>query len=232
MIDIHSHILHCVDDGSPSVEESIRMLKEAERSGVTDLILTPHLRGEFCLAKEKTLEVFGELKSRAEKEKILMNLYLGQEIFVNDDFFEKLKSGQAWTMADSNYLLLEFDYFKDTDICEMVYEAQRLGYKVIVAHPERYEHFTIETAFEIKDLGGLIQVNAESVAGKVKKSIKKLIKQMFKAGLIDFVASDVHSNRENLLLKAQKIVKTKFGEDAEKAVFSVNAKKIIKNSKG
>ncbi len=232
MIDVHSHILHCVDDGSPNVDESIRMLKEAEKSGVTDLILTPHLRGEFCLAKEKTLEFFNELKGRAEKEKILMNLYLGQEIFVSSDFFERLKSGEVWTMANSNYLLLEFDYFKDTDICEVVYEAQRLGYKVIVAHPERYLHFTIGTAFEIKDLGGLIQVNAESVVGKVKKTIKKLIKQMFQEGLIDFVASDVHANRENLLTKAQKFVKSKFGDDAEKAVFMINAKKIIRNSKG
>ena len=232
MIDIHSHILHCVDDGSRCIEESMRMIKEAAQFGVTDLICSPHLRGEFKNTKEKIFQNFSELKSQVEKDKILINLYLGQEIFVTSELFNKLKSGEAWTMANSNYLLLEFDFFKDTDICEVVYEVQRLGYKVIVAHPERYEHFTMETAFELKDLGGLIQVNAESIVGKVKKPIKKLVKQMFKAGLVDFVASDVHENRENLLEKAQKFVKAKFGEDAEKAVFSVNAKKIIQNSKG
>lgn len=232
MIDIHSHILHCVDDGSRCIEESMRMIKEAAQCGVTDLICSPHLRGEFKNTKEKILQNFSELKSQVEKEKILINLYLGQEIFVNSELFDKLKSGEAWTIANSNYLLLEFDFFKDTDICEVVYEVQRMGYKVIVAHPERYEHFTMETAFELKDLGGLIQVNAESIVGKVKKPIKKLVKQMFKVGLVDFVASDVHENRENLLAKAQKFVKAKFGEDAEKVVFSVNAKKIIQNSKG
>ena len=42
MIDIHSHILNNIDDGSRSINESIEILKNMKECGFTDIILTPH----------------------------------------------------------------------------------------------------------------------------------------------------------------------------------------------
>ena len=42
MIDIHSHLIFNVDDGSRSIDESIEIIKNLYNQGVTDMILTPH----------------------------------------------------------------------------------------------------------------------------------------------------------------------------------------------
>ena len=42
MIDMHSHIIPGVDDGSKSIEDTYNMLNEAKEAGFTDIILTSH----------------------------------------------------------------------------------------------------------------------------------------------------------------------------------------------
>ena len=76
MIDIHSHILNSVDDGSKSIEQSLAMLKEEENQGVTDVVLTPHYRADYLPKTDDIRLKFAELKNRAEKNGINVNLYL------------------------------------------------------------------------------------------------------------------------------------------------------------
>ena len=45
MIDIHSHILPELDDGSSSVSESLLMLGEMRRQGIKIVAATPHFEG-------------------------------------------------------------------------------------------------------------------------------------------------------------------------------------------
>ena len=42
MIDIHSHIIPNVDDGSNSIEETFEMIREAEKVGFDAIISTSH----------------------------------------------------------------------------------------------------------------------------------------------------------------------------------------------
>jgi protein-tyrosine phosphatase len=62
MIDLHSHILHGLDDGPETMDESIRMCLISYRDGVRTIVATPHtLNGEYqndrptILAKVKEL---------------------------------------------------------------------------------------------------------------------------------------------------------------------------------
>lgn len=43
MIDIHSHILPELDDGAPSLDESLEMARIAARDGITHMVATPHM---------------------------------------------------------------------------------------------------------------------------------------------------------------------------------------------
>ena len=74
MVDIHAHILQCVDDGSSCIEDSVAMLETAVKQGVTDLICTPHFRNEHTSSKEKTLEQFAILKEKAKEKGLQINL--------------------------------------------------------------------------------------------------------------------------------------------------------------
>ncbi len=228
MIDIHTHILPFVDDGSLDNNISIDMLKECVNQGITDIILTPHYRKIYKLPPNVLKGEFEKFKKIVSDENLPVNLYLGQEIFIDEHYKRAFANKKVLSMNDSKFVLLEFDYDKYVDMTEIVYELKVLGYIPIIAHYERYLNSDLKTAFEIKSLGGLIQVNAESIVGKFKRRYYGLVKKLFKENLIDFVSSDVHHNRENLLLEANKFVEKKFGVDTANKVFTLNAKKIIK----
>ncbi len=225
MIDIHSHILPFVDDGSASLETSLRMLEDLVESGVTDVILTPHHNKRFEKDKEQLLKEFEEFKKSAKD--IPINLYLGQEIEATKETFSLLEKGELITLGNSKYILLEFDYFNYQDIVEFVYRAVVRGYIPIVAHVERYEYFTLEDAMEVKKEGGLIQVNASSLAIRQEKHFGKKVKALIKKGLVDFVASDYHDFRQLSILDAKKVVEKKFGKEIAQNLFIENARKII-----
>ena len=225
MIDIHSHILHSVDDGSRNVAQSLAMLKEEENQGVTDVVLTPHYRADYLPKNGDIRLKFDELKQCAEQSGIRVNLYLGQEIFSFEGVADALKDGKVFTMNGSKYVLVEFSSKHVDDIPETVYMLVTNGYIPIVAHIGRYFYANIETAREIKELGGLIQINASSICGPFVYKRKALA--FIKAGLADFVASDVHYNRKNYMLKAYKKVEKKFGKETADKLFTENAKAII-----
>ena len=109
----------------------------------------------------------------------------------------------------------------------MVYELKRKGFISIVAHIERYVSADLEVALEVKNLGGYIQVNAESIVGETKRFYKKFIKKLFKNGLVDFVSSDIHYDRMNYMSQARRYVEKKFGKQTAEDVFINNAKMII-----
>lgn len=227
MIDIHTHILPNVDDGSRSVEKSIELLKQAEGQGVTHLFLTPHYRLGYKTDRNIIEKEFINFQKIAKDAGINVKLFLGQEIFVDREYYKVLKDELVNTMNNTKYVLVEFDYFIDTDISEVVYELVALGYIPIVAHFERYVYATIQDAYEVKELGGLIQVNADSIVGN-NRLHRKTAKKLLKNNLVDFVASDVHDCRVNLLGQAKAYVTKKFGEKISQKLFVENAENLIK----
>lgn len=226
MIDIHTHILPFVDDGSFDQNLSISMLKECVNQGTTDVILTPHYRKTYKKTPKELKEEFEKFKGIV-KEKLPINLYLGQEFYIDDNYKKNIEENCVLSINDTKYLLIEFEYVNDVEMADIVYEIKRLGYLPIVAHYERCFDSDLAEAFEIKNVGGLIQVNADSLVGSGKKYYNKIIKQLFKNNLVDFVASDVHHDRENLLLKARNFVESKYGKATANKVFEENAKKLI-----
>jgi protein-tyrosine phosphatase len=81
----------------------------------------------------------------------------------------------------------------DTDIEAIVYDLKHMGYLPIVAHVERYTYLEDYHYQPIKNAGGLLQVNTTSILGLDAKVKKGLVSKLFKAKLVDFVASDAHN---------------------------------------
>lgn len=228
MIDIHTHILPTLDDGSSCVEHSLNMVNECVKQGVTDVILTPHYRKPFIHRATSVQACFDQFKEIVEQQNIPINLYLGQELYVNANIKNLLRSKKVFTLNHTKYILLEFDYNEEQEIAEIVYELKHAGYMPIVAHAERYTYVDLEIAKEIKDSGGLIQINAQAIAGVTDRRKKKIAKQLLKNGLVDFVASDLHNRRTNFMKKAYDFVKKKYGEQTAERLFVLNAQEIIK----
>ena len=142
MIDIHTHILPGVDDGAENFYESIEIVKYLARQGVTDIIATPHYvnETEYTSERAENLRLFDALKRELAAAGVKTRIFLGNEIYIDPEILELIKTEKISSLAESKYLLVELplsgnfpnyeDYFNDLIL---------RGYKVILAHPERYE---------------------------------------------------------------------------------------------
>ena len=206
MIDIHTHVIPNVDDGSPSLSESINMIKHEISIGVDSIICTPH---HIFHRYEKTVEEiksqFELLKAEVEKENLPVKLYLGQEICYThrEDIIGMLKAGKLLTLNNTNRVLLEFHFQREPeDLLDIIYNFGVNGYEVIVAHVERYDWMTIDKVKALRSEGALIQINSNSYLGMTTWKEKRMTRKLIKLGLVDYVASDTHSFRPSTLDKS------------------------------
>ena len=106
-IDIHNHILPCVDDGSQSLEQSIRMLKIAYQEGIRAICLTPHyMPPRYEMSVERLKKSRDLLQETLIQEGIGIRLYLGHEIYYRQSTVEHILAGKALTLAESRYALV------------------------------------------------------------------------------------------------------------------------------
>ena len=227
MVDIHSHILPGVDDGSRSAEQSLNMVKDAVLKGVDKIICTPHYRWHYNLSQARVREEFEKFVCAVKGQNIPVRLYLGREVYELHGLNGIIRENPDMVMNGKPYVLGEFDFYERRDPANSAYELKKSGYTLIVAHAERYTYLRLEDIYEIKRNGGLIQVNAQSVTRRFKKFFGRRVKEMFAEGLVDFVASDIHSDRENAMAEAYEYVNKKFGEKTARAVFTENAMQIV-----
>ena len=203
MIDIHTHIIPFVDDGSSSLEDSLAMVKHEISIGVDTIICTPHhIKHRYEKSVEEIKKNFLLLKQEVEKQNLPVKLLLGQEICYThrEDILSFLNEGKLLTLNNTKYVLLEFSFTREPeDITDIIYNFSIKGYKVIVAHVERYDWITIDKVINLKNEGALIQVNSGSIMGQTTGHEKRFVKKLLKRNLVDIVASDVHSFRKSTL---------------------------------
>ena len=213
MIDIHTHIIPCVDDGSPSLEESMKMIRHEIDIGVDTIICTPHhIYGKYEKSVEEIKEQYNLLVKEVEKEKLPVTLLLGQEICYThrEDQIRMLKEGKLLTLNNTNKVLLEFSFTREPeDLTEVIYNFSVNGYQVIVAHVERYEWITYNKVLSLRSEGALIQINSNSYLGLATWKEKRFTRKLVKKNLVDFVASDTHSFRPSTLNIAFNKIKQK-----------------------
>lgn len=235
MIDIHSHIIYGIDDGCKTIDESINTIINLKKIGFDKLILTPHyINGSnYNKNNKEKKERLNVLKEELLKRNIDISLYLGNEIYVNDEIDELVLSKEVTTLNKSRYLLIEFPlYNKVNNVSDYIYELQIKGYKIIIAHPERYEYFK-ENYKEVNNLyksGVLFQCNYGSLIGKYGKESQKLIEYLLKNNMVTFMATDIH-RPESSIIDNFSIIKEKIenyiGIDGFKKVSHDNALKVI-----
>jgi len=234
MIDMHCHLLPSVDDGVKDFDEAINQIKEGIKNGVLDFIITPHYRPtkNYVRTTELLKNELMELQTKIQELGIEARLYLGREIDEVKDLKKLLEEQIVDAMNDTKYLLLDFGV-NTANITEYIYETKLLGYKVIVAHVERYKYVdTLESFDALKKEGALLQMNASSIVSPRNKTMKKKVKYLLKNKLVDFVATDAHRNPESYsqFKKAYDYVSKKYGAEYALKVFETNPKFLIEHS--
>ncbi len=211
MIDLHTHVIPFIDDGSHSMEDSIEMIKESIAQGVTTIVATPH---HYYKKYQNTVEIiknnFDFLKEQLTISNININLLLGEEIYYSseEDIISLLKSKKLLTLNNTKYVLLEFSTTREVkDITEVIYNFIVSGYIPIISHVERYGWLKRDIIKKLKEEGTVISVNSTSFTHNVSFIERHKVKKLIKLGLVDVVASDMHSFRRSTMGEARRIVK-------------------------
>ena len=196
MIDIHTHLLNGVDDGSRDVIESLTSFKLAEEAGFTDIILTPHyIEGYYENDYETIQPKIQELKSKLYDNNILIKLHHGNEVYISDDIGDLIKDGTVAKLARSRYLLFELPQkSKMLNLNQLVEDIKAAGCVPVLAHPERYM-FVQHNPNELLPLiqkGVLMQSNYGSIIGQYGKEAQKTIVKLLKSNMVHLLGSDTH----------------------------------------
>ena len=225
-IDMHSHILPGMDDGSRSMGQTLRMLETAVSEGITTMIATPHnMPGKGCPPGSVVRRKVDELRLTVEQEGIPLEIVAGTEYYYREEVLDILDSEDAVTLGNSDCVLVEFEPLAERNyIRNALRNILGLGYRPVIAHVERYAKLMEDTAVlgDMRKNGILVQVNAMSVTGDNGRQAKKDVRNLLKKGLVDFVATDAHSDgrRAPYMEKCAEVLYRKCGtEYADRLLF-------------
>lgn len=231
MIDMHSHIIPMVDDGSKSFLITEEMLKVAKSIGFNGIFATPHYMDRRSVKREEMLTHFNKVKELALSFGI--ELFLGNEVFICPEIANLVSDGVVSCLNNSKYLLIEFPRNNDVNyIDDVIFELGSFGIVPILAHPERYRFIRedIESVFELADKGILFQLNSGSLIGDYGEEVKKTAKKLLKYNAYQFMGSDAHSyDRYMVYNEAKKIVSKISGDEILKLITDVNPTKVKNN---
>ena len=198
-VDLHSHFIPGIDDGSKSMEESLLLLKGMASLGYTKVITTPHIMADaYRNTPTSILEGLAGLREASQDAGIDLMIEAAAEYYLDDGFEALLGKGEVLTL-NGEYLLFETSYFaKPMRIEEMIFAITSSGYKPMMAHPERYRYVKDPLAeySRFKELGVFFQVNLNSFSGHYGKDAKQKADFLSREGMIDFLGSDVHHKKQ------------------------------------
>jgi protein-tyrosine phosphatase len=193
LIDIHSHVLYGMDDGSRTLEGSVAMLRMAAEHGTTDLVATPHANPTYRFNPERIAQQIEELSAALEG---IIRLHSGCDFHLSyENIQDAIRYPEKYTIAHQCYLLVEFSdllIFRNTS--EIFDRLREAGMIPVITHPERNNLLRqrLEGLAAWVEAGALVQVTAQSVTGDFGRQAKDFCEVLLDRGLVHFVASDGH----------------------------------------
>jgi protein-tyrosine phosphatase len=196
VIDLHSHLLPGVDDGSRSVAQSVKVMKEQVARGVTDICLTPHFRaGDLAKAPPQAHEAaYAALEAAALP---LPRLHRGAEVMLDRPLPPKTPDVRRFTVGGTRYLLVEFPRMVAFDtVCTALARVVEVGLHPLLAHPERYTCCSPDAVARWREIGARMQVDATTLL--TPQSRGQRARALVIAGLADIVAADNHGDERSI----------------------------------
>jgi len=198
-VDIHCHILPGVDDGAPSLADSLEMAAMAYADGISTIIATPHANDEYPpLSAEDYLQRIANLQEEIDRIRIPLRILPGADVQIIESLVARVRARQILTLADTGrYILLELPHDIYVPIDTLMAELKTMGTRAILSHPERNHGIqaNLNLLEPLVERGCLLQVTAGSILGEFGREPQAVALQILKYRLVHFVATDAHSPR-------------------------------------
>ncbi len=234
MIDLHSHIIPNVDDGSTSIKETLQILYYMETKGVKTAAATPHYplynTSNF---KEKIKAKVETIRKEALKNNLKLNIILGSEIMYTKRLPRLYYEDKILTINNTDYILLEFRMGKKPrKLAEVVHDLKSMGVKIIIAHPERYYYVQKDHTILykwIEEYNLKLMLNSSSLNGSHGSQAEKTAVKMLDLGLCHLMASDTHGRDNRPFTLDKGLERAEEIRSGSKNLFNNNAEAVLKN---
>ena len=196
MIDLHSHILPALCDGTQDLETSLDMARIAVGDGTTHLACTPHIYpGAYNTSTSTIAPALEALQSELDRQEIPLRLVIGADIHMTPEVIGGLRSGDMPTLNHSRYFLLEpSHHYPVIDFVDRVGNFIASGYIPVITHPERLDwidsHY--EEMLEVARMGAWLQITAGAITGDFGKTARAWSRRFLEEGVVHLIASDAH----------------------------------------
>lgn len=237
LIDLHSHILPGLDDGSRNIRESLEMARMAVKGGIRVMAATPH--GDMVSDPAMIFAAVRDLSEALRKERIPLRLLVGMEILGSSDTARLLKENKLYTLNSSNYPLIEFHVGAGDSMPERVAQTRILqdviqaGFRPIIAHPERYASVRKNPAIVNlwSEMGCLFQINRGSLLGRFGGEVQEVAMELTRRGFATVVASDAHRQDERVprLDDIWTLLERRVAPQAAQCLLLENPRRLLKN---
>lgn len=203
--DIHSHLIPGIDDGANTLETSIMLIRGLIELGYSRIITTPHVQGEFFQNTPHSIQLgLEQVKRELSKQNLNIQIEAAAEYLLDEKFGEKIEQQQLLTFG-KKYVLVEMSYFNEyPQWRDYFFNLQLAGYKIILAHPERYSYFFRNWARyeDLKDRGVFFQVNIMSLTGHYSSEVKRIAEKLIENGMVEFIGTDLHNPDQLQILQS------------------------------
>ncbi len=224
MIDLHSHLLPAVDDGSRSVGQSVRVLRTFAAKGITDVACTSHL-----LVSQAHLG-FPPQQDAAWDALVGaypaggVRLHRGAEVMLDRPISPAVAERKV-TINGTRYILVEFPRMVPAEIvARALYEVIQIGLVPILAHPERYTSCSVPTVRSWRELGAVMQVDATTLT--LPRNRGDRARDLVRHGLADILASDNHGDERNVATALDWLAENE-GEEQSLLLLDANPRAIL-----
>ena len=195
-VDLHSHVLPGLDDGSPDAATSLTMLRGLVALGFDTVCATPHQKtGQFLPSLDSIRSAHTSTVAALASAGVPLRLPLAAENMWDSTLYERMGSGQIPSYDDGPAFLVEFQpSMLPVGLAERIFELRRRGRLPVVAHPERYAPLwsSPDQLDALRSECALV-VDLAALAGHHGRKQGKAARRYLEEGLVHAVATDVHS---------------------------------------
>jgi protein-tyrosine phosphatase len=242
LADLHNHLVPGVDDGSRSLEESIRHLTAMRADGVTLLATSPHLFGWLndqvgaVAARLEVLErAFDTLLAACTARSDVPELRFSQEILLTSpEMAHDVFGNHTVGLRDTRFALIEFGFDLTDDYTDVIRAVLAEGQQPIISHPERFRRARVPVGLDEimswKHAGALLQVNGGSVLCDYGEAVAALAWRMVESGAADLIASDHHADARVVSPAAvYQAISARLGKARAELLMSTNPHRIFRD---
>ncbi|MGA8216781.1 MAG: CpsB/CapC family capsule biosynthesis tyrosine phosphatase [Candidatus Sulfotelmatobacter sp.] len=230
MVDIHSHILPEVDDGSESWVTSVAMCRMAAADGITHQVATPHANDRYHYDRPYLQGLVAHLQQLVGDA---LTLSLGCDFHLSYDNLQDVLANPAYYAIDgSHYMLVELsNYSIPQQTTDCFLKLGDRGITAIITHPERNPILrdSLQRVAEWAEQGCVIQMTGSALTGFWGERVRRAALWLLEHDAVHVLATDAHDTEKRIpvLSAARDAAAEICGEEVADALVEANPAAIV-----